>query len=347
MEKNNKETKKADFIDLDKSQFKKKPSIFIFLFFGLFIIVIICSYFIKERYQGFTEEIKNLKISLEESQNNFKNYKILNVKQEGDIQEDVKNTSKIEEDIFLETSKNSYRDKLDVIEQEFSRIKDILKNDLSPKEASKLNSIIQDIINKQNKLYTFIVFKKKITDGKSFEKEINSLKNFFLNNEEVLELLNFFSNMPISKNLDTLYKDLDLVTKGKGFQIIELSSNENKKKEEMVSKKVFFSKESIETYFKDIFNSNFRIKKITKESDLSDYSDLDNDGIFDFEDVLEKAKKSLILKDIESAIIEIESISSPLTYDMENWIIDAKILQDRNIKLDFLEEKIFEHLIDN
>ena len=28
MEKNNKETKKADFIDLDKSQFKKKPSIF-------------------------------------------------------------------------------------------------------------------------------------------------------------------------------------------------------------------------------------------------------------------------------------------------------------------------------
>ncbi|MDC3090898.1 hypothetical protein OA848_00770 [Rickettsiales bacterium] len=342
MEKNNKETKKADFIDLDKSQFRKKPSIFIFLFFGLFVIVVICSYFLKERYQSFTEEIKNLKISLEESQNNLKNYQTLNVKQE-----DVKKNSKIADDIFLESSKGSNRDTLDEIKQEFLRIKDTIENDFSLEERNKLKSIIQDVTDKQNKLYTFIIFKKKIINDESFEREINSLKDFFLNDEEVFKLLDFFSNTPASKNLVTLYKQLDMVTKGREVQIIELSRDGTKNQEETISKRLFFSKESIETYFKDILNSNFRIKKINKESDLSDYSDLDNDGIFDFENALDNAKKSLILKDIESAIIEIESISSPLTYGIEKWIIDAQKLQERNIKLDFLEEKILEHLIDN
>ena len=115
----------------------------------------------------------------------------------------------------------------------------------------------------------------------------------------------------------------------------------------MVSKKISFSKESLETYFKDILNSNFKIKKINQESDLSDYNDSDGDGNFDFKNNLERAKKFLILRDIGSAIIEIESISSPLSNDIEKWINDAKIVKDYNTKFDFLEDKILESLIEH
>ena len=45
--------------------------------------------------------------------------------------------------------------------------------------------------------------------------------------------------------------------------------------------------------------------------------------------------------------MEIKSISSPLSDDIEKWVIDARIVKDYNIKLDFLEDKIFEYLIEN
>ena len=74
---------------------------------------------------------------------------------------------------------------------------------------------------------------------------------------------------------------------------------------------------------------------------------MDGDGSFDFKDTLKRAKEFLILRDIESAIMEVRNISSPLSNDIEIWITNAQMVKDHNIKLDFLEDKIFEYLIEN
>jgi hypothetical protein len=340
MEKNNKETKKADFIDLDKSQFKKKPSIFIFLFFGLFVIVIISSYFLKERYQNFSNEINTLKASLERNQTNFENYKKLNLKEE-----EILKAPKLEESPILEPPINSNR--LNDLERELLKMSRIIESGLSMEERDKIKIRVEDVIHKYNQSYYFIIFKKKIMGGKAFEKEINSLKDFFSDNTEIIELLNFFSQISHIRNYQTLYRDLDLIIEGDKYQLTRLTNNEINYQKESESKKFSFSKESLEAYLKNILNSNFKIKKINYEANLRDYIDSDDDGSFDVNNTLKKAKDFLILRDIESAIMEIKSISSPLSDDIEKWVIDARIVKDYNIKLDFLEDKIFEYLIEN
>ena len=337
MEKNNKETKKADFIDLDKSQFKKKPSIFIFLFFGLLILVIVSSYFLKERYKVFLNEINNLKVSLEESQSNFNNYKELNLKKEETI-----TIPKIEENSLPE--RNINLNKLDDLEQEILKISRTIESSFSVEAREKIKIRVDSAINKYNQFYNFTILKKKITNGKVFEKEINNLKGFFSDDIEIVELLDFFSQKQHLKNYETLYKDLDLIIAGNENQP---TTNEINSQKDSDLKKISFSKESLENYIKNILNSNFKIKKIDKEATLKDYRDLDGDGSFDFKDALIRAKEFLILRDIESAIMEVRNISSPLSNDIEIWIINAQMVKDHNIKLDFLEDKIFEYLIEN
>ena len=83
---------------------------------------------------------------------------------------------------------------------------------------------------------------------------------------------------------------------------------------------------------------------MSDEKGLSDYGDNDFDGLSDFKNKINNAKEYIISRDLESAILQIQEINSPISKELENWFESLKELRNIEIKLLNLEDKIFKDL---
>ena len=98
------------------------------------------------------------------------------------------------------------------------------------------------------------------------------------------------------------------------------------------------SRENLVNYIKEIFNSTY---KVTRVNDYSETSEKIPYEIYNFRQVLVKAKEYLIIGNLEGAL-EIFKLSNIDDNEIEIWVEDASKLSDIQQKLRLLESQLLD-----
>ena len=324
--------KKGEFIDLDKSDFKKKTG-FTKIFFKYLIIFIVffsLGFFtyqpLKENfYHKFKEpeiiEQKVVKIDQEKLKNEYL-FKL------GEIENNFSEKLNFYEERInnLESKNKELSLQLDSVSKSFENFKQFNPND----------SHLLDY--KKNKvLINFLIFQENFNNRKDFGNEIEILQNLFTRDYETNNLLIFFKTLDIqnlktkenlihkiNKNLLVYDNDMDDL-----FTKIENSTYSD-------TGNIFSSKEEFINYAKDVINSTFKVTKFDqkkKKEDIENFESLNK--------TLLLVKESLLINNINQAIKVLEE-SGIDDINLNSWLDEAKILAEANsnfykFKIKFLD----------
>ena len=323
---------KGEFIDLDKSDFKKKTGL-TKIFFKYFIIFIVFFSLGFLTYQplkeNFYHKFKGTEIIEQEvvkiDQEKLKNEYLLKL---GKIESNFSEKLNFYEERInnLESKNKELSVQLDSVSQSFENFKEFNPND----------SHLLDY--KKNKvLVNFLIFQENFNNRKDFGNEIEILQNLFSRDYETNNLIIFFKSLDIqnlktkenliqkiNKNLSVYDNDMDdLFTK---IENNTYSDNGN----------IFSSKEEFINYAKDVINSTFKVTKFDqkkKKEDIENFESLNK--------TLLLVKESVLLNNINQAIKVLEE-SNIDDVNLKSWLDEAKILAEANnnfnkFKIKFLD----------
>ena len=309
---------KGEFIDLDKSDFKKKTGFFQTFLKYLIIILIFFSL-------GFFAYIP-----LKENLFNKFNETNKLIKEEID-QEKLKNEYLVK----FETMKKSFSEKLNLYEEKINNLES--KNE---KLSIQLNDVSQSLKNfqqfnpsdsylldyKKNKvLINFLVLQENFNNRKDFGNEIEILLGLFLEDYEIKNMLNFFKALDV-KNLETkenLIKKINKSLLVYEDDIDDLFAKIENKTYSGTSN-IFSSKEEFINYAKDVLNSTFKVTKFSHSEQTQNYENFEP-----LKKTLLLAKESLYLNNINGAIKVLEE-SNIDDVNLKSWLVKAKILAEAN-----------------
>ena len=323
---------KGEFIDLDKSDFKKKTGLTKIFFKYLIIFIVFFSLgFLTYQplKQNFYHKFKGTEIIEQEvvkiDQEKLKNEYLLKL---GKIESNFSEKLNFYEERInnLESKNKELSVQLDSVSQSFENFKEFNPND----------SHLLDY--KKNKvLVNFLIFQENFNNRKDFGNEIEILQNLFSRDYETNNLIIFFKSLDIqnlktkenliqkiNKNLSVYDNDMDdLFTK---IENNTYSDNGN----------IFSSKEEFINYAKDVINSTFKVTKFDqkkKKEDIENFESLNK--------TLLLVKESVLLNNINQAIKVLEE-SNIDDVNLKSWLDEAKILAEANsnfnkFKIKFLD----------
>ena len=323
---------KGEFIDLDKSDFKKKTGLTKIFFKYLIIFIVFFSLgFLTYQplKQNFYHKFKGTEIIEQEvvkiDQDKLKNEYLLKL---GKIESNFSEKLNFYEERInnLESKNKELSVQLDSVSQSFENFKEFNPND----------SHLLDY--KKNKvLVNFLIFQENFNNRKDFGNEIEILQNLFSRDYETNNLIIFFKSLDIqnlktkenliqkiNKNLSVYDNDMDdLFTK---IENNTYSDNGN----------IFSSKEEFINYAKDVINSTFKVTKFDqkkKKEDIENFESLNK--------TLLLVKESVLLNNINQAIKVLEE-SNIDDVNLKSWLDEAKILAEANnnfnkFKIKFLD----------
>ena len=323
---------KGEFIDLDKSDFKKKTGLTKIFFKYLIIFIVFFSLgFLtyKPLKENFYHKFKGTEIIEQEvvkiDQEKLKNEYLLKL---GKIESNFSEKLNFYEERInnLESKNKELSVQLDSVSQSFENFKEFNPND----------SHLLDY--KKNKvLVNFLIFQENFNNRKDFGNEIEILQNLFSRDYETNNLIIFFKSLDIqnlktkenliqkiNKNLSVYDNDMDdLFTK---IENNTYSDNGN----------IFSSKEEFINYAKDVINSTFKVTKFDqkkKKEDIENFESLNK--------TLLLVKESVLLNNINQAIKVLEE-SNIDDVNLKSWLDEAKILAEANsnfnkFKIKFLD----------
>lgn len=343
---NEKQTKKADFIDLEKSQFKTAKPYLVYLVITL-LIVLSLLFFVPTLKSFFLDRNKLLKF---ENQNSKIYLDILdNEKYEHQSQIYSKNIDQGQEFLNIEKVNQKIEEstkKIETLKEKIIELERRLAEQLNTNNfyANKLEI---DMLSKNNlKFYNFELFKKKLFDGEDYDEVLKELKFLFSKNQAITSLLDFFSSINLNEKIS--YTQL--------LSRIDNTLNESNRSNFYGRDKDYTNnnnfnmnetKGSIKDYFLELIKSHIRIKKVNSDNNLDDYTDQNNDGIMDIKNVLNTVRDSLIAKDLRRSLFLLDSVESPISLDIEAWKVDAKYLITIEEKFQILQQEIFKDLLKN
>ena len=323
---------KGEFIDLDKSDFKKKTGLTKIFFKYLLIFIVFFSLgFLTYQplKENFYHKFKGTEIIEQEvvkiDQEKLKNEYLLKL---GKIESNFSEKLNFYEERInnLESKNKKLSAQLDSVSQSFENFKEFNPND----------SHLLDY--KKNKvLINFLIFQENFNNRKDFGNEIEILQNLFSRDYETNNLIIFFKSLDIqnlktkenliqkiNKNLSVYDNDMDdLFTK---IENNTYSDNGN----------IFSSKEEFINYAKDVINSTFKVTKFDqkkKKEDIENFESLNK--------TLLLVKESVLLNNINQAIKVLEE-SNIDDVNLKSWLDEAKILAEANsnfnkFKIKFLD----------
>lgn len=343
-EKDEKKTKKADFIDLDKSQFKNAKPYLVYILILLCVVILLLS---------FSPMIK--KIFLDKNKFSDSN----NIEVKTNLEPPNNDLQEVQPRIYLESESlgnNSFNvekvnKQIENISKKIATLqKKIIELEVKLNEQRNTNSfydkkIGNDVLLKNDlKFYNYELFKKKLFDGENYEEPLKELKLLFSKNESVTTLLDFFSfkNDKRVISYGQLLSRIDNILIDSNQNDIYRENEDFKDRDDINSNE---TKEDIKGYFLALIKSNIKIRKVNTDKNLDDYSDQNNDGIMDFKNVLNKARDSLITNNLRRSILLLDSLSSPINIDLEEWLTDAEYLLTIEEKFKILQQAIFKDLI--
>ncbi len=311
---------KGEFIDLDKSDFKKKTGfIQIFLKYLLVFVVFFSLGFLA--YQPLKE---NLYYKFFETEKLEKN----NVKID---QDELKNEYLLK----LEIMKKDYSEKLNFYEEKINNLES--KNEDLSIQIENLNKSFEKFQQfnsndthlldyKKNKvLINFLIFKENFNNRKSFGDEIEILMSLFLRDYEITSLLDFFKNLDV-ENLKTKENLIQKINKSLLVYENDMDDlfTEIENKTYTDTSNIFSSKEDFINYAKDVFNSTFKVTKFNKNEKIKDIKDFEP-----LKKTLLLVKESLLVNDMNQAIKVLEE-SNVDNVELKFWLAEAKILAEAN-----------------
>ena len=184
-----------------------------------------------------------------------------------------------------------------------------------------------------------VKFKNKFDRRQSFKKELDTLISIFNNKPEIKSTVINLQDIEIS-NVTKVTNLLDRLNEKISFYEVDIDRfiNTNFDKTSREFSEILNSKENLVNYIKDIFNSTY---KVTRVNDYSEKSEKIPYEIYNFRQVLVKAKEYLIIGNLEGAL-EIFKLSNIDDNEIDIWIEDASKLFNIQQKLRLLESQLLE-----
>ena len=330
-EKSKDSVEKGSFIDLEKSEYKKKNNFFkIFLIVISIIIISISLFFVfpfLDKFIKHDEKNSEEVVKLSNSQNKVE---INNQEQksENDLFSFIEDSNLISRNNQREIEKLKTR--LIQIEQAILKLDSFSQNNLTEQDSEKYSLLLN-----------FLTFKRKLQTGQDYSKQIDQISLMLINQNQVIELTSYFRELNF-KNLKTKSELLDKLNEIINFkeekfdQFIQRFEREGIKTNEGV----FESKEAFKEYLKDIFNTTF---KITKFEDKGAYdSQVIRKDIL--RDTLKLTKDYLLIGNFVKAYSTINSTNLEFSSELREWILNLQMVKDTNNKLELLEIEILKLL---
>lgn len=341
MDLKDKKTKKAEFIDLKDDEFKKKNNKIKTIIIIAFLVSLIFLFYNFD-LSFFSKNNKNAKPinTYEETQNlDLLEEQVVDIEKinEKDISESLNESDKNSQMLLIKKQYETNLMKLNELERLYLDLKNEINNVSNLKENNG-NDLVNLLANQNLKLFTFIQFKRKVINNMDFIEEFSLLKNLYKTNVEVSDLLSFFDSL--ARNNYKSYDDLIILLDD------ELSLG---KKKILDDKNLDKGNNSfnVRDYLRQMFNSTFKVKKITEEQTLVDYEDNNFDGIIDFKNKLIQAKEFLIAGKVNISLEKISELNSPYSDTLKKWIDYAELRSEVESKLSKLEERVFSLFLEN
>jgi len=330
-EKSKDSVEKGSFIDLEKSEYKKKNNFFkIFLIIISIIIILISLFFVfpfLDKFIKHDEKNSEEVVKLSNSQNKVE---INNQEQksENDLFSFIEDSNLISRNNQREIEKLKIR--LIQIEQAILKLDSFSQNNLTEQDSEKYSLLLN-----------FLTFKRKLQTGQDYSKQIDQISLMLINQNQVIELTSYFRELNIKKlktKSELLDKLNDIINfkEEKFDQFIQRFQREGMKTNEGI----FESKEAFKEYLKDIFNTTF---KITKFEDKGAYdSQVIRKDIL--RDTLKLTKDYLLIGNFVKAYSTINSTNLEFSSELREWILNLQMVKDANNKLELLEIEILKLL---
>ena len=323
---------KGDFIDLEKNQYKKGNKIkrYVILIFSTFLILILIFFY-----------LNNFKVK-EFLSRNFDNNESLSLEE---LEEKI---NKNDSDILNEQI-TSLRENIDFLNKE-----SLENNKRLSKANKKISDLTQQLNNYESRtlvnsefyyaekyiiLNCLLSLKNKFDRRQSLKKELDTLISIFNNKPEVkstiinLQVIETSNVVKVENLLDRLNEKINF------YEVdIDRFINTNFDNTSREFSEIFNSKENLVNYVKDILNSTY---KVTRIKDYSEKSEKIPYEIFNFRQVLEKAKEYLIIGNLEGAL-ESFKLSNFDDNEIDIWVKDASKLSNTQEKLILLESQLLE-----
>ena len=181
--------------------------------------------------------------------------------------------------------------------------------------------------------------KNKFDRRQSFKKELDTLISIFNNKPEIKSTIINLQDIEIS-NVIKVTNLLDRLNEKINFYEVDIDRfiNTNFDKTSREFSEILNSRENLVNYIKDIFNSTY---KVTRVNDYSEKSEKIPYEIYNFRQVLVKAKEYLIIGNLEGAL-EIFKLSKIDDNEIDIWVEDASRLSNFQEKLRLLESQLLE-----
>ena len=334
----NKKSKDAEYIELDKSEYKNKNSIYWYIALTITFALIIF-YLVKDG--KFLNDLKdaffinNQKESLEiveldSATEYLSTSEVMDLFQDRDLNYQI-----------LDKKNNDNKKKINNLELQITSLQKQFnnltkQNDFDQSEESEL-------ISSNNVYLNLMLLNKKLFSNKPRNKELEFLKSYFSENENITALLKYFESIE-SVPLNNFELIVELDSLAQKFNLIDLDipdevlSNSN-------WQEAIKSKESFKKNLMNFIDANFKIKKIDQNVDLNDYTDINNAGEIKIVDFFMETRSKLLSNDLKGAKINLAKISSPFPYELEAILqkINELLIFTENIKK--LEEEILTSIL--
>ena len=324
---------KGEFIDLDKSDFKKKTGFFQTFLKYLIIILI----FFSLGFFAYIPLKENLYNKFNET-NKLKKEKIEEIDQQ-----------KLRNEYLLkfEAMKKSFSGKLNLYEEKINSLESknkelsIQLDDVSQslKKFQQFNPSDSYLLDyKKNKvLINFLIFQENFNYRKDFGNEIEILQNLFLRDYEINNLLTFFKTLDI-QNLRTKENLIQKINKELSVYDNDIDDLFTKIENNTYSdtSNIFSSKEEFINYAKDVINSTFKVTKFDQKKKKEDVENFES-----AKKTLLLVKESLLVNNINQAIKVLEE-SSIDDINLKSWLNEAKILAEANSNFNKFKIKLLD-----
>ena len=332
VEEKKKDPQKGDFIDLKKTEFKKKNNVLSFLIKYIFVGLIFfgLGLFVSQKYKiPFNTEINSNLNQISQ----FDSSSELTTSVES-LKEEINQISQkiIDSNLFYENLENKNK-------QLLLKFNDITKMIEKANEFDYSNSFRKEL-NQFELLKNFLILKNKFNRRQPLNNETLVIAGFFDNNFEVLSLLNFFdeTDLPSIVKKDYLLNEINKKIKSYDMQLEDFFK-EVKIENNLENKNIFETKEHFFAYVNEILNSTFKITKYEKknfEQKIKESGDL--------REILVTSKEYLIIGNIKKALKIIEKSGIDLN-EFESWTEKARELVEAQKKIKNLEELVLKRLV--
>ena len=324
---------KGDFIDLERNQYKKRNKIkkYIIIVLSIFISTILIFFY-----------INNL---------NVKDFISKNFDNNGSS-----STEGIEKKNYKKGSDNNFNEQITYLNENI----DLLKQESfeNTEKLSRANRKISDLTQQLNNyesrrlvssefyyaekyiiLNCLLSLKNKFDRRQSFKKELDTLISIFNNKPEVKSSIINLQDIEIS-NVTKVTNLLDKLNEKISFYEVDIDRfiNTNFDKTSREFSEILNSRENLVNYVKEIFNSTY---KVTRVNDYSEKSEKIPYEIYNFRQVLVKAKEYLIIGNLQGAV-EIFKLSNIDDNEIDIWVEDASRLSNIQEKLRLLESQLLD-----